>query len=282
MNKCDRAKLLDISALLKNSTSHNDSICTENIVWQQMKFEYFCNLLHNKKLCFKQLSKYDSSYERKLSYYEQCYLTGIAKKDEIIRDMIRNFEQIVYISCWFSEENLQDVLFKEYAGNGVAIGVSIKNLLKAFNKLNDAILSPYEEMYCGKVIYIENDDKDVVDSQEAIAPLFLKNNSYMCDHEFRVVCIRDSLWKSDLNKMYLPGDIGEYLFLNIGAIVDFIDYIAIRENDINNMCFNHALQYNHLNIKRSKKTMDGFLIYEFEKQRRNNNVRNKRLVQREI
>lgn len=96
-------------------------------------------------------------------------------------------------------------------------------------------------------------------SEEAVSPLFLKKTKYKEDNEFRIIYIKDSLWKSSSEGMYLPDNIAPAIYLDIGEPQEFISYIAVKDTS----AFTDIAAYNGLNIQESNKmNMDGFKIYE--------------------
>lgn len=252
---------------IQNIVGNYEEPDENSIIWQQMPLKHFNSLLTNKQLCFKQLSQYTEADERKLKYYKECYLTEDIKKNEIILKLIENFEKIIYVSCWFQQKTLANLAFREYASEeGIAIGLTIHTLLDALQNSKD-ILSD-EEIYGGKVIYLDGTHKNVVTNQEVIAPLFLKSTGNEADHEFRVICIKDSLWQSDINGLHLPPDIDEKrktLFLNTGETADFIKYIATKKEITEVPLLCEILDLHNLKAKESIITMDDFKVYEIER-----------------
>lgn len=262
-------KKIDINQLVNDNVKdklefyqNNSSFCESDLIWQQMTCENFDKFLENNALCFKQLSQYKKSDERKLSFYKDCYIhDGVNEhKKKLIKNRNSNFEKIAYISCWFHLGFLTDLAFNEYAQNGVAIGLEIKDLINAI-ELNSSDLATYEEIYYGKIAYLTGGCKRVTDCEEAIAPLYLKDTSKLSDNEFRLVYIKDSLWVSSVRGMKLPNKIDKLCFINIGDAKKLIKYIAIKEES---RYFKNIIRSHNINIRKVSGKMDGFLVYEIK------------------
>ena len=244
----------------------------EQFVWQQMSCENFCKFLENKGLYFKQLFRFNKGDERGLDFYKESYVKSYMDsfKSKNMEKLYKDFEKTVYISCWFDLPWLTKIVFEKYAGEeaGIAIGVNKKKLLSTidnFAEENGSIKS-YEKIFYGNTGYIEDEYKDVVDSDEAIAPLFLKSKYHSSDNEFRLVYIKDSLWISNNDGLALPNDIDSdkhsYTYMSIGDPKDFIDYIAVRDCQKTFYCICKAF---NLPIKEStSRKMDGFTVYEIK------------------
>lgn len=248
---------------------NNRTTLNNNIIWQQMTCENFCSFLHERALYFKGLSFFDAKDERKLQFYGECYKKADTDKTKrkIIERLYKDFERITYISCWYDLDWLTKLVFNAYAGDyGIAIGVNKERLLKTIDAASEDYVKPKEEIFYGNVAYISDEHKDVVDSDEVIAPLFLKSKLFSADNEFRLVFVRDSLWQSSLNGMSLPDDMPEEdwkgTWIGIGKVSQFVEYIAVKD------CiktFEAICEKYRLNIKKSKYKMDGFSIYEVER-----------------
>lgn len=252
-----------------NSNNSNLECDDENqIVWQQMTCENFCKFLNNEALYFKQLSKFKEGDERGLKFYERSYVEPDKKvpKNKFKKKLCEDFEKTVYISCWFDLPWLTKIVFEKYAGEeaGIAIGVSKEKLLKNlddFFEKNDKT-KQYEKIFYGNAGYIGNEHTNVVEPDEAIAPLFLKSKYHSSDNEFRLVYIRDSLLISNNNGLTLPEHIDSYMYMKIGEPNNFIKYIAVRDctETFKCICEKFNLSFN----ESGKYKMDGFTIYEIE------------------
>lgn len=244
---------------IQNIIGQYENPDNNSIVWQQMTLNSFSLLLHNKALYFKQLSCYEDEDERKLCFYKNTYIDN--NDDNEIENAkeqrCKDFEKIVYVSCWFRDKELNNLAFKEYTGGmGVAIGVSLDKLCKSIKNY----IAPFEEAYYANVIYLNDNYTRVANCEEAIAPIFLKRTKNAGDRELRIIHIKDSLWESSYSGLSLPDSIQSSELINIGNPQNFIDRIAIKEETVS--AFEDIAQYNKLRITKSNKNMDGFVLYE--------------------
>lgn len=256
----------------------------DNLVWQQMTCENFCRFLEDKALYFKNLSLYSDEEERKLRFYKECYLGENEEKNKLIKRLYSDFEQIVYISCWFDLNWLTKLVFNAYAGDfGIAIGIDKDKLVDAIELAMQKKYKNNEEIFYGNVAYIGDDCELMVDSEEAVAPLFLKRKLFSPDNEFRLAYIKDSLWKRDLKGLSLPEEIPPGISMGIGNVVDFVEYIAVKdcEKTFEAICEKHGLKKRKADLQ-----MDGFSVYKIERMNRralyrrhkdNSRCRNRRL-----
>lgn len=241
---------------------------TDRIIWQHMKPEFFCGLLTNKQLYFKQFTTFDKKKDMELGLWrtiESYHGSFAASKQKIIDNFIDDFSKIIYVSCWYDceEAELATLAFDKYAKeNGVAVGIKVSSLLEALDGTNDGVLS-YEEFFCGNTMYVDKEG-DYVECREAIAPLFLKEKKDHLDSEFRILCTRDSLWNYSVKGMVLPDGIDNNyrsISVKIDNLIDLIEYVAIEKDTYEtNICFQHALKLNGLTIKTTE-TVSGYDLH---------------------
>lgn len=265
LSQYGRVHLIDVPTLIKKNMRGNMYSCklkdNDRIIWQHMKAEYFCSLLMNKQLYFKQFTTFDKNKDMELGHWrtiESYHSSFDDSRKKIIDNFIDDFSKIVYVSCWYDceEAELATLAFDKYAKeNGVAVGIKVSSLLEALNATNDGVLS-YEEFFCGNAMYVDKEG-DYVECREAIAPLFLKEKKDHLDSEFRILCTRDSLWKYGVKGMALPDGIDNNyrsISVKIDNLIDLIEYVAIETDTYEkNICFQHALKLNGLTIKSTEK-----------------------------
>lgn len=252
----------------KSDLSEIDNNC---IVWNQMKIEHFGTMLKNKALSFKKMSAYPKDAERKLSNYKKDVIesSDISKK-EILKRLYSNIENITYVLCWYVGENLSITNFEKYSGgDGIAIGVSVEQLIKSIEENNKGLGVMQEELYYGLVGYLAEEHKEVVKKEEVVAPFFLKAKSHETDTEFRLIYINDSLWESNASGLSLRKEPAERVSICIGNIEQFIKYIAFRENEENrNLPYPLDMVLKNSKLQLEETTtmkMDGFIVCELKK-----------------
>lgn len=182
---------LDNDNILRPIAKNSDEI------WQQMRWENFDKMLANKSLYMKAHSEYSDYDERKIQdYIKTCYKTENVN-DNDLQKMLTEYENQMYISCWYSSSNLSDVVFKQYADNGIAIGTDVGTFIECVNSTiqqSDSDAKDYK-YFAGNVQYIYHKEltKDnIFENTQIICPIFLKGMQFKADNEFRLCVFKDN------------------------------------------------------------------------------------------
>lgn len=183
---------LDKDKILRPIAKDSDQI------WQQMKLENFDKLLKSKRLYMKAHSEYSDYDEKKIQQYSNtCYKTDDNKQRKLNKKL-REYENQMYISCWYSSSNLSDVVFKQYADNGVAIGTDVRTFIDCINSSMQGSSNKDAQNYkcfAGNVQYIYHKDlteHKIFENTQIVCPIFLKGMQFKADNEFRFCILKET------------------------------------------------------------------------------------------
>ncbi len=223
---------LDKDGILRPIAKNSDNI------WQQMTLENFDKLLKNKSLYMKAHSEYRDYDEKKLQQYIETCFPSNDKDKESLYNKLTNYENQMYISCWYSSNDLSDVVFKQYTGNsgGIAIGTEVNTLIDC---LNSSISVSEDETktykyFVGNIQYIyhkELTEEKIFENTQIICPMFIKGIQFKADNEFRVCVFKNLKDESDIpNTKNIFGNVQNNLKEYIRNLV-----IETIENNSNNI-----------------------------------------------
>ncbi|MCD8377063.1 MAG: hypothetical protein LUD69_08990, partial [Oscillospiraceae bacterium] len=167
-------------------------------IWQQMTSEHFMEYLNSEKLFMRAHREYDDYDEKKLlSYIDTCYVLPSDNSDrKSLEERLNQLEKRMYISCWYSSEDLSDMVFREYSKNGIALGTDVGQLIHCLNKFlssDEGKEFAKDRFYVGNVQYVYHQQlvKDhIFENTQVVCPMFLKGIQFKVDSEFRVCIFR--------------------------------------------------------------------------------------------
>lgn len=200
----------------------------DDLVWQQMTFEHFTRLIHDRQLYMKAYGEYSDYDEMKLRDFSKQHLKDTVLKDGIkeaadakLREAYNEFEKKLFISCWYSSPDLSDVIFKIYArgNNGIAIGTKVgtlrKQLCEGQEKYNLDTENKIRNIVCANVQYVPQKnmrDKELFEPAQVYAPIFLKGLQFKMDNEFRVCVEKEFPKELEYNSKENQDKTKEWLF----------------------------------------------------------------------
>lgn len=196
----------------------------DDIIWRQMTWEHFEDLVKTKKLHFGAYSEYDDYDEKKLPEFVINHSNK--KNDEYdsidyvhFKKVLTDIERRMLVSCWYNSKDLSDIVFKQYTrmGSGIAIGTQVDDLIACFDGLDKNDCRKYE-FYAGNVQYIPQKDleeRPLFEETQIIAPVFLKGLQFRMDNEFRVCAYSKGkplspIYNSDYERMRRKANAEEY------------------------------------------------------------------------
>lgn len=168
-------------------------------IWRYMRFSKFISLLHSQSLYFYLLSKLPDQAEGRLPRRHLCeWDPGLVVACEHQRN-------ITAINCWHMRDDESVNMWQSYCGlaEGIAIRSSYARLVSCFRSV-PGTLSDQQEIAIGMVKYLDF-DRDLLQSNNAFAPIMCKRKAFEDDREVRAVVFPDWFLESAFEQGALDG-----------------------------------------------------------------------------
>ncbi len=159
-------------------------------IWRYMDFTKFVSLLQTKELFFARADKFEDPLE---GYYpkitEQRISDTIAQQlgddplaKEAALSQFRALPRFVGINCWHLNDTESAAMWKLYlkSNEGVAIRTTFNKLCRAFGKAK-------ENVFIGKVRYIDYTKDDLPNPFNVYSPFLYKRLSFKHEDELRAI-----------------------------------------------------------------------------------------------
>jgi|GEM_PF-260651 len=167
------------------------------IIWKYLSFDKFLSLLITQSLYFCRSDKFEDPYEGTISSQTLEQIKTFTdqldynNKEEIFEQMLSLLNasrKMTLVNCWHINEFESDGMWKLYSNvkNSIAIQTTVGKLKEAIEKTN-------EDVYIGKVNYVDF-DVDFVQAFNMLGPFIYKRKSFAHEQELRAV-----IWAPGLN-----------------------------------------------------------------------------------
>jgi len=210
-----------------------------DILWQQMTNENFKLFTDSKSLYFKAYGEYNDYDEMKLRNFIKPHvdsMENLRRKPSVaeLQKAYDEFEEKLFISCWFNSLDLADVVFKVYAQNstGVAIGTTVDVLSEQLSQAGEEYnrkenVNKINKIVCGNIQYVPQymlREKELFEPAQVYAPVFTKGSQFRMDHEFRVCLEMNEAESISYNSEKNKRRLGKLLSENADKLRRIADY----------------------------------------------------------
>jgi hypothetical protein len=198
---------------------------SNEIIWRYFDFTKYVSLLDRKALYFCRADLLSDLFEgsfpiENVNNRDKLYTkmeVELPTKNRIpLKDIPIRIRKHTYINSWHMNNYESAAMWSIYSTNeyGIAIRTTFERLCKCFKNFA-------EDVYVGKVIYIDY-DKEKIPEDNVLRPFLFKRKSYEYENEIRAVLMR---WPKVEDKFDLycePKSEGEYIDSDLSILIDKI------------------------------------------------------------
>lgn len=187
---------------------------TRQRMWRYLTEERFRQLIQSRTLYFRRVSRFEDGLEGKLTLRSrQRLLEWFTHKGSTLKTAMQEIElyethsQAFFASCWHMNDHESYLMWKAYAGMGVAISTTYERLQASFEDSPGAVTG-------GMTTYVDF-ERDHTGLGQVFTHVTTKDLPYADEREFRLL-----LWKNDPrnNELALDGD-GVAVPINIPMLI---------------------------------------------------------------
>jgi hypothetical protein len=185
-------------------------------LWRYMDLARFLALLERRALFFSSIRHFADRFEAALT---PALLARLSHEGEQRVSTVRHWNLASYVNCWNEDSSESVALWSLYTSpaGGVAIKSSVKSILASLAPRDEA--SPRDELYIGRVQYIDYETGDIPDDN-MFRLLLHKRTPYRFEREVRLIAwprllvdraseMRPDAWYEAVGSIAPPGyDVG--------------------------------------------------------------------------
>ena len=200
-------------------------------IWRYIDFTKFVSLLDSNCLWFCRADKFQDPLEGsypKMNVETRGKITGVPPKylpyvEKILKGMSetkRDWPRYTAINCWHINEHESSAMWSLYLKSNEGIAIQ-----STYNMLKDSFTKTKEDVYIGKVNYIDYEHQ-VIEDANLYSPFIYKRKSYEHERELRAIVMKPPpLGRKGLDFTVDTIDFGINIPVIIDALIESV-YIA--------------------------------------------------------
>jgi len=192
-------------------------------IWRYFDFIKYVSLLDRKALYFCRADLLADHFEGSFpieniknrdELYNKMEVELPTKNRMPLKDIPIRIRNYIYINSWHMNEYESAAMWSIYSINeyGIAICSTYKRLCDSFKNFE-------EDVYIGKVIYIDY-EKEMIPVDNALRPFLFKRKSYKYEKEIRAVLMKWQKVNDKFDLYYEPKSQGEYIDTDLPVLIE--------------------------------------------------------------
>jgi hypothetical protein len=205
---------------------HNSFIQPSNLdakIWRYLNFTKYVALLDRKALYFRRANLLSDPFEgsfpmgnirNRTKLYEKMEVELPTKNKIQVKDIPIRIRNYTYINCWCMNDYESAAMWNIYSKdeNGIVIRSSFRSLCDSFAAFK-------EDIYIGKIVYIDY-EKESIPEDNILRPFLFKRKSYEHESEIRAVLMRWIVKEGKYDLYCQPKSEGEYVNIKLSVLID--------------------------------------------------------------